>query len=77
MLKRPIPIATCLLFIVVAFERDVQSSAQTPAQAAFSQGRTVADGTLQELDAQNPGALAAPPIGHLIAGGVLVLLSRP
>lgn len=58
--------ALCVLF---ASHQNAQSLEQAPPQASFTQGRTVADEIIQELSAQEVGALASKPVGHLIAEG--------
>lgn len=69
MSKYILMIATSLLLFAIASERELHSSEQTPTQAAFTQGRTVADETLNDLNKQGVGALAAKPFGHLVAEG--------
>jgi lysophospholipase L1-like esterase len=59
----------CVVCAVFTLERPVRSIEQQPAQSSFIQGQAVADETLQGLALQGAGALAAKPIGQIIAEG--------
>lgn len=69
-MTRPLMFGTvCVSLVLLNLEQSVESRIQPQAQASFTQGRTVADQTLQDLDGQGVGALAAKPDGYLIAEG--------
>lgn len=60
----------CLALITVGLERPVSTTtSQTAAQGSFVQGQALADQTMNDLNAQGIGTLAAKPIGLLIAEG--------
>lgn len=68
MLKRILPVISCLILFAFVLPPGVETREQQP-QASFTQGRSVADETIAGLTSQGFGPLGNEPLDHIIAEG--------